>query len=166
MSRQPDIILIAAMAKNRVIGKDSAIPWHISADLKRFKALTMGHPLIMGRKTHLSIAKPLPGRKNIVLTRDSGFQAAGCIVAHSPDEALKAVPAGETEVFIMGGEEIYKLFLTLADRMELTEVHAKPEGDAFFPQFNPVHWREVRRESHAAEGDTPAFDFVTLERKS
>ncbi|UYY57711.1 dihydrofolate reductase [Sphingomonas sp. S2-65] len=149
-----------ARATNGVIGRDGALPWHLPADLKRFKAQTMGKPLVMGRKTFESFPSPLPGRRHIVLTRDPSWSAAGCEIAHSPEEAL--VLAGE-DVAVIGGAEVFALFLGRADRIELTEVHADVEGDACVPAFGS-DWREVARETHAAQGDRPAYSFVTLER--
>ncbi len=153
------ITFVLARAGNGVIGRDGKIPWHLPADLKRFKALTMGKPMIMGRKTFESFPNPLPGRRHIVLTRDRGWSADGAEVAHSVDEALAM--AG-SDVSVIGGAEIYALFLDRADRIELTEVHLAPEGDAVVPSFHG--WREVAREGHAAEGERPSYSFVTLER--
>jgi len=153
----PRIVLILARAANGVIGRDGQLPWHLPADLKRFKAMTMGKPMIMGRKTFESFPSPLPGRRHIVLTRDRGWSAAGAEVVHSVDEALAL--AGD-EVAVIGGAEIFALFLDRADVVELTEVHASPEGDATVPAF--AGWRETAREDHAADGDRPAYSFVTL----
>ena len=153
------------MARNRTIGRDSAMPWHLSEDLKRFKALTMGHPVVMGRKTFASIGVPLPGRDNIVVTRASDFAPHGCRVAHSFEDALAAA-AGADEVFVIGGGEIYALALPLADRLELTEVDADIDGDARFPMFDRAEWREVSREPHSAPGPQGLrFDFVSYERR-
>jgi dihydrofolate reductase len=141
---------------------DGRLPWRLPADLKRFKAQTMGKPMIMGRKTFEGFPSPLPGRRHIVLTRDPHWQADGAEVAHSVDEAL-ALAAAE-HVAVIGGAEIFALMLPNADRIELTEVHAEPEGDAIVPSFSDA-WREVAREDHEAEGDRPAYSFVTLERR-
>jgi dihydrofolate reductase len=130
--------------------------------LKRFKAQTMGKPMVMGRKTFESFPSPLPGRRHIVLTRDPQWRAEGAEVVHSVDEALAL--AGEGDVAIIGGAEIFALFLPLAERIELTEVHVSPEGDAVVPALG-AEWREVAREDHAAEGERPAYSFVTLERR-
>ncbi len=150
------ITLVLARSQNGVIGRDGGLPWHISADLRRFKALTMGKPMIMGRKTFESFPAPLPGRRHIVLTRDRGWSAEGAEVAYTVDDALAL--AGK-DASVIGGAEVFALFLPRADRVELTEVHAAPEGDVTVPQFEG--WREVAREDH--EGD-PAYGFVTLVR--
>lgn len=155
------ITLVLARAANGVIGRDGSLPWRLPADLKRFKALTMGRPMIMGRKTFDSFPAPLPGRRHIVLTRDQDWRAEGAEPVHSPDAALAL--AGP-DAAVIGGAEIYALLLDRADRVELTEVHASPEGDATVPPFDPAVWREVAREDHAAEGERPAYSFVTLER--
>jgi len=152
------ITFYVARATNGVIGRDGQLPWRIPADLKRFKALTMGKPMVMGRKTFESFPSPLPGRRHIVLTR-SDWTAAGAEVAHSVGEALAL--AGD-DVAVIGGAQIYAQLLPRADRIELTEVHAGPEGDATVPAFEG--WREIAREDHPAEGDRPAYSFVTLAR--
>jgi dihydrofolate reductase len=156
-----DVFLIYARAANGVIGRDNALPWHISADLKRFKALTMGKPMIMGRKTFESFPRTLPGRRHIVLTRDPEWQAEGAEPAGSVEQALAL--AGDSEVAVIGGAEVNALFLPLANRVELTEVHADYEGDTFMPPLGP-EWRESFREEHAAADSVPAFAFVTLRR--
>jgi len=148
-----------ARADNGVIGRDGRLPWHLPADLKRFKAQTIGRPMIMGRKTFESFPSPLPGRRHIVLTRDRDWTAAGAEVAHSVDEALAL--AGD-DAAVIGGAEVFALFLDRAERVELTEVHAEPEGDAAVPAFGG--WRETAREDHPAEGERPAYSFVTLTR--
>ena len=140
-----------------MIGRDGRLPWYLPADLKRFKALTMGKPMIMGRKTFESFPSPLPGRRHIVLTRDRGWTAEGAEVAHSVEEALAL--AGH-DAAVIGGAEVFALLLDRADRVELTEIHAAPEGDATVPAFSG--WRETAREDHAADGDRPAYSFVTL----
>lgn len=150
-----------ARADNGVIGQDGQLPWRLPADLKRFKAQTMGRPMVMGRKTFESFPAPLPGRRHIVLTRDTGWGAEGAEVAHTPDEALALAGA---DVAVIGGAEIFALFLPRADRIELTEVHLDAEGDAHVPAFDPLAWREVAREDHPAEAGRPAYSFVTLER--
>jgi dihydrofolate reductase len=149
-----------ARADNGVIGKDGKLPWHLPADLKRFKAQTMGTPMVMGRKTFESFPSPLPGRRHIVLTRDSGWSAEGAEVAHTPEAALAL--AGDT-VAVIGGAEIFALFLDSAQRIELTEVHLDAEGDASVPSFG-AEWREIARENHPALDGRPAYSFVTLER--
>jgi dihydrofolate reductase len=157
----PRISFHLARADNGVIGRDGKLPWHLPADLKRFKAQTMSKPMIMGRKTFESFPAPLPGRRHIVLTRDTDWGAAGAEVAHSPEEAL-GIAGDAVDVAVIGGAEVFALFLDRADRIELTEVHAQVEGDATVPPFSG--WRETAREDHAAEGDRPAYSFVTLER--
>lgn len=156
-----EVVAILARAKGGVIGRDGALPWRLPADLKRFKALTMGTPMIMGRKTFESLPGLLPGRRHIVLTRSPEWRADGAEVAHSADAALAL--AGEGRVSIVGGAEVYRLMLPHTTRIELTEVHVEVEGDARVPPFGP-EWRESAREDHAADGETPAFSFVTLER--
>ena len=150
-----------ARADNGVIGRDGKLPWHLPADLKRFKAQTMGRAMVMGRKTFESFPAPLPGRRHIVLTRDTAWRAAGAEVAHTPAAAL-ALAGGDAA--IIGGAEVFALFLPIADRIELTEIHAAPEGDAVVPAFDPLAWRETAREDHAAEAGRPAYSFVTMER--
>jgi dihydrofolate reductase len=149
-----------ARADNGVIGVDGQLPWRLPADLKRFKAETMGRAMVMGRKTFESFPSPLPGRRHIVLTRGD-WQAEGAEVAHTPEEAL-ALAGGDAAV--IGGADIFRLFLPQADRIELTEVHASPQGDTIVPPFDPLAWREIAREEFAAEAGRPAYSFVTLER--
>jgi dihydrofolate reductase len=162
MSR-PTVTLVVARATNGVIGRNGDLPWRISADLKRFKALTMGSAMIMGRRTFDSLPRVLPGRRHIVLTRDRDWSAPGAEVAHSVEEALGM--AGEEPVSIIGGAEIFDLFLPHADRLELTEVLGEIAGDTFMTDPRTTgDWRELSREAHPAEGETPAFTFVTLER--
>lgn len=155
-------VIIAALDEERGIGKDNALPWRIPADLQRFKKLTMGHPIIMGRKTHQSIGRPLPGRTNIVITRDAGFKAEGCTVVNSFEAALKAAQSAKTkQVFVIGGAEIYRLALPGADRLELTLVDGFYEADAFFPEYED-DFKLVAEEPH--EDDQHTYRFVTLER--
>ncbi len=154
------IVFVLARADNGVIGVDGRLPWRLPADLKRFKALTIGKPMLMGRKTFESFPAPLPGRRHIVLTRDRGWSAPGAEVAHDVDSALAL--AGDGELSVVGGAEIYALLLDRADRIELTEVHLAPDGDAVVPAF--TGWREIARAAHPAGDDRPAFDFVTLVR--
>jgi len=156
-----DLFLIYARAANGVIGTDGRLPWRLPADLRRFKALTMGRPMIMGRKTFESFPAPLPGRRHIVLTRNRDWQSGRAEVVHSVDQAL--AQGGEGEVAVIGGAEIYALFEPLANRIELTQVHADYAGDTVMPPPGP-QWREAVREEHAAENDTPAYAFVTLLR--
>jgi dihydrofolate reductase len=153
------LTLILARAENGVIGRDGRLPWRLPADLQRFKALTMGHAMIMGRRTFESFPAPLPGRRHIVLTRDPAWRADGAEVAHSVDDALAL--AGD-DAWVIGGAEVFALFLDRAERIELTEVHASPAGDAAVPAFSG--WREVAREAFAACGETPGYAFVTLVR--
>jgi dihydrofolate reductase len=153
------INLIAAVAENGVIGVGNQLPWHLSADLKRFKALTMGHTLVMGRKTFESIGKALPGRTTIVITRDSDWNQTGVSVAHSVDEAL-ACASGE--VFVAGGGEIYQQTIGRADRLFITHVKARFGGDTYFPTIDPTRFRVVERESH--DDAQPHFEFVTYQR--
>ena len=153
------ITLVLARASNGVIGRDGGLPWRLPADLRRFKALTLGKPMVMGRKTFEGFPAPLPGRRHIVLTRDPDWQAAGAEAARSVGEALALA---DGEVSVIGGAEVFALFEPLADRVELTEVHGAFEGDTVVPPFEG--WREVRREEHAENGDAPAYSFVTLER--
>ncbi|MCB2076491.1 MAG: dihydrofolate reductase [Novosphingobium sp.] len=161
-----EIVLIYARAANGTIGNKGALPWRLPADLKRFKALTMGQdgmgrPMIMGRATFESLPGLLPGRRHIVLTRNSDWTAGGAESVHTVGDALAL--AGEGEVMVIGGAEIYGLFLPLAHRIELTEVHADYEGDTHM-HAPGAEWRETAREEHAATGDRPAFAFVTLVR--
>lgn len=162
----PCICLIAALAANRVIGRNNALPWRLPADLKRFKALTMGHPVLMGRKTYESLGRPLPGRRNLVITRDRAFEAAGCEIAHSLDEAIAAC-RGAGDIFIIGGAEMYREALARAHCLEFTEIHAEFEGDAVFPEFSMAEWRETAREAHRDEPQVHFdYDFVRYERIS
>lgn len=161
MSRE--VFLIAAMAANRTIGADGAMPWHIPADLRRFKSLTMSLPMIMGRKTFDSLPGVLPGRRHIVITRDAGWMAEGAEVAHSFEAAL--VRANAPHIAVIGGGEIYALALPHAARIELTEIHADYPGDAQMPPLGEG-WREVFREEHAAETGRPAYAFTTLRREA
>ena len=153
------IVLVLARAANGVIGRDGGLPWHLPADLRRFKTLTLGRPMVMGRRTFESFPAPLPGRRHVVLTRDPAWAAPGAEVVHSADDALR-IAGGD--VSVIGGAAIFALFLPRADRIELTEVHAAPAGDTVVPPF--AGWREVGREDHAADGDRPAYSFVALER--
>lgn len=162
--RSPRICLIAALAANRAIGKDNALPWRLGADLKRFKALTMGHAIVMGRKTYESIGRPLPGRRNLVITRNRSYRVPGCDVVHSLDAALAAC-RGAAEIFIIGGAELFLESMAFAHRLELTEIHADFDGDVFFPEFSTRDFRETMREIHADEPGFPfRYDFVRYER--
>jgi dihydrofolate reductase len=159
------ISLVLARADNGVIGNKGGIPWRIPEDVKRFKALTMGHPLVMGRKTWDSLPrKPLPGRTNIVITRDAEWRADGAVVARSLHDALKQAQAeNPTEIAVIGGAGIYLAALPLATRVHLTEVHATPDGDVTLPAFAGTAWREVDREHHETPGGLK-YSYVTLER--
>ena len=158
----PGLFLIYARAANGTIGRDGKLPWRLPADLRRFKALTLGKPMIMGRKTFESFPAPLPGRRHIVLTRTRGWRAEGAEVAHSVSEALELAVGGD--IAVIGGAEIYALFEPIAQRIELTKIHADYPGDTHVPPPDPAIWREVRREDHPAADGHPAYAFVTLER--
>ena len=159
----PEITLILARAANGVIGADGKMPWHLPADLRRFKQLTMGRPMIMGRKTFDSLPAVLEGRRHIVLTRDPDWQDEGAEPVASVEEALKL--ANAPHVMVIGGAEIYRLFLPLADRIELTEVALEPKGDAVIGYPDSAAWREAAREDHPADdAGRPAYSFVTLTR--
>lgn len=163
--------MIVAAAQNRVIGRENALPWYLPNDLKYFKQTTLGKPIIMGRKTYESIGKPLPGRTNIVITRQEDYQPEGVKVVHSVEEARDLAENvclidGQTEAMIMGGAEIYTLALPHADRLYLTEVHADVEGDAYFPEYDKSEWQEVSRENFSAEGANPYdYSFVVYDKR-
>ena len=164
MNAGAEIAIIVAMTENRVIGRDNRLPWRLPADLRHFKQLTLGKPVLMGRRTHQSIGRPLPDRTNIVVTRDRDYTAPGCIVAHSLDSALEAA-AGCAEVMVIGGTELYRQLLPRAARIYLTLVHAEFEGDAFFPALEAGDWREVERTDRPAdERNCCPYSFVRLER--
>lgn len=161
-----ELILIAAVGANRAIGKDNRLLWSLPEDMKRFKALTLGHAVLMGRKTWESLPpkfRPLPGRRNIVLSRDPHYRAEGATVAAGLDAALAA--AGTGKVFVIGGADIYALTLPRAQALELTEVRDAPAADAFFPVVDPAPWHETAREAHPATDTAPAYDFVTYRRR-
>ncbi|MEK9711525.1 MAG: type 3 dihydrofolate reductase [Thalassolituus sp.] len=164
--------MIVAVAQNRVIGRNNALPWYLPNDLKYFKQTTMGKPVIMGRKTYESIGKPLPGRTNIVITRQSDYHPEGVKVVSSVAEARDLAESvclidGQEEAMIMGGAEIYTLALPDCDRLYLTEVHAEVEGDAWFPEYDKSEWEEVAREDFAAEGPNPYnYSFVVYDRNA
>lgn len=159
------ISFVVAVSRNGVIGREGGLPWHISSDLKRFKEITMGKPVVMGRKTWESLPrKPLPGRRNIVITQQKNYVAEGADVAASPDAALLMVPDAP-EVAVIGGGEIYRLFWPLVDRLYLTEVDLEVEGDTYFPQVDPAGWREIAREVHPrGEKDSASFTLRVLDR--
>lgn len=159
-----EVVLIAAVARNGVIGRDNALPWRLKADLAHFKATTVGHPVLMGRKTWESLGRPLPGRRNLVVTRDESYTANGAEVFASLDAALAATGGGK--VFVIGGAEIYRQLLERADALVLTEVAAEVDGDAFFPDFDRSRFTETRRESHPADANNEfPFDFTEYRRK-
>lgn len=158
------ISVIVAAAANDVIGEGNRLPWHLPADLRHFKKITMGWPVLMGRATYQSIGRPLPGRLNIVLTADRGFAAPGCTVVHSIDEALQAA-AGREELMVIGGASIYRQLLPLADRLYLTRVHHEFAGDTRFPETDFSRWRELSREDHDADERNPyPYSFLVYER--
>lgn len=159
------ISFVVAMDRNRLIGRDNGLPWHLPADLKHFKAVTMGKPIVMGRKTFESIGRPLPGRRNIVISRDSGYQAPGCELFNSLDQAL-AVLADVEEIAIIGGMGVFTLALPLADKMYLTVIDDTFEGDAWFPAFDESEWRCTASETYHHEDEARSFTyrFLTLER--
>jgi dihydrofolate reductase len=168
---RPEIVLIAAVADNGVIGSDGAIPWRMKSDMQRFKAMTMGKPVVMGRKTFASIGRPLPGRTNIVVTRDAGFRSRGAVVTTSFDDA-RAVANGDalrrlaTQIAVIGGAEIYAQWMACADRLEITEVHTRPAGDTYFAPIEPAVWEEVARvRNPAGSDDTADFSYVTYRRR-
>ena len=163
------VAFVVARATNGIIGRDGGLPWHIPEDLKHFKRLTIGKPVLMGRKTFESIGKPLPGRQNIVLTRSPGWSAPGVTVAPNLAEAIAAAGmdprARPDALMVIGGAGVFAETLPLVRRVYLTEVHAEPAGDTSLPAFAPADWSEVDRVDHPAVGDTPAYSFVTLDRK-
>lgn len=161
-SATPIVSVIAAMARNRVIGIANTLPWRLPEDLKHFKALTMGHHIIMGRKTYESIGKPLPGRTTVIVTRDPAYRVDGCLTAHSIDAAVAACGA-DPEVFFVGGAELYAQVLPRADRLYLTEIQAEYVGDAHFPEFDMDQWRESERRENVSP-DGLVYHFVTYRR--
>ena len=166
----PAIVLVAAIADNGVIGRDNALPWRLSSDLKRFRALTTGKPVVMGRKTYVSIGKPLPNRTNIVVTRDPAFAAPGVVTSPSLDAALEtargdALRRGADAIAVIGGTEIFKQAMPLADRLEITHVHSNPQGDTFMPPIDQAIWRPTERSEHAAgPRDDAGFSCVSYVR--
>jgi dihydrofolate reductase len=157
--------IIVAMARNRTIGVNNTLPWRCPEDLRHFKALTMGHHMIMGRKTFDSIGKPLPGRTTVVVTRDRNLKIDGCLVAHSLEEAIAAC-AGDKEVFVVGGAELYRQAMPLMDTLYITEIQQDVEGDAHFPEFDQSAWQEASREMRSQETPQPLeYHFVTYRRK-
>lgn len=166
---RPEIVAVVAAAENGVIGVDNKLPWHIPGDLRRFKRMTVGKPVLMGRKTFQAIGKPLPGRHNIVLTRDPRWRAEGATVVGNLAEAIAAAglspEARADAIMVIGGAEMYALVMPLTTRIELTRVHLAPAGDSWFPALDMAQWQEVARESLPAEGEVPAHDFITLARR-
>ncbi len=166
----PEIVLIVAAAENGAIGRGNDIPWRLKADQQRLKAMTLGKPIVMGRKTFVSLRRPLPGRTNIVITRDANFSAAGAVVTRSLADAL-VVAKGDalrrlaTEIAVIGGAEIYAASMPMADRLEVTEVHTKIDGDTFFPAIDPSIWQETARcRNTATADDTADYSYVTYRR--
>jgi len=165
-----DIVLLAAVAENGVIGRDNGLPWRLKSDMAHFRSLTMGKPVVMGRKTYQSIGKPLPGRTTIIVSRDAAFAAPGILVAPSLAAALEAARGdalrrGADAIFVAGGEDIYKQVMPLATRLAITEVRKSVDGDARFPAIDPQSWRETARSEHKpAADDEISFAFVAYER--
>lgn len=158
------ISIIAAMARNRVIGIENRLPWHLPADMRRFRILTMGHHILMGRKTYESIGKPLPGRTTVIITRSTNFTAPDCIVVNSIDAAIAAC-GDDTEIFFIGGADLYNQALAVADRIYLTEIQAGIEGDAYFPEFEATRWEEAGREQFPSdEKNIYAYDFIVYDK--
>ncbi len=164
------ISLVVAVARNGVIGRDNALPWHLPDDLRYFKSVTLGRPIIMGRKTFLSIGRPLPGRHNIVLTRDPAWMADGVTVVHGLREALQAArqdDGEDAEIMVIGGADVFALALPLADRLYLTEVLDQPHGDTYFPPLNMDEWTEESRTPGAPAADgTHTHDYVVMTRRT
>ena len=158
------ISIVVAMDTGGVIGRDNGLPWHLPADLQHFKKTTMGKPILMGRKTHESIGRPLPGRTNIVITRDSGYRAAGCVVVNSIDAALAAA-GDQDEIMVIGGADFYRQVLPRTDTIYLTRIHEAFDGDTCFPELNAADWREVERSDHTADAKNPHdYSFIRLDR--
>lgn len=152
------IVLIAAVSENNALGKDNDLIWHLPNDFKRFKALTTGHHIIMGRKTFESFKKPLPNRTHVVITRQENYQPEGCIVVNSIENAIKASPENEL-IYVIGGGEIYKQFLSISDKIEITKVHGNLEGDTFFPEINPKEWALINSEFNPKD-EKHLFDYT------
>lgn len=158
------ISIVVAMAANGVIGRDNQLPWHLPADLRHFKQTTMGKPILMGRKTYESIGRPLPGRTNIVITRDPGYTADGCVVVHSIEAAMQAA-GDQEEIMVIGGAEFYRQVLPYTDTIYLTRIHEDFEGDTMFPELSAAEWREVARTDCEPDARNPyRYSFVRLER--
>lgn len=162
---RPHLSLIAAMARNRVIGLHNRLPWRLPADMRRFRELTTGHAIVMGRKTFDSLPRPLPNRTNIVVTRDRDYRPDGATVVHSIEDAIACADA-DREIFVIGGEQIYRQTLPLADRLYLTLVDSDFDGDAWFPAYDANEWREIASEQYLPDEKNPqGMKFVTLERR-
>lgn len=160
------ISLIVAMDQNRVIGKNNKLPWHLPADLQYFKKVTMGHPIVMGRKTFESIGRVLPGRENVIVTRNQEFKAEGCVVLHDIAQIKMFADNHEEEVFVIGGAEIFKEILPLTDRLYITEIHETFEGDTFFPEIDENEWDEISSNpGNIDEKNRFAHDFIILQKK-
>jgi dihydrofolate reductase len=171
LNAHPEIVLIVAVADNGVIGSDGTIPWRLKTDQQRLKAMTLAKPVVMGRKTFISLRRPLPGRTNIVVTRDAGFRSPGVVATTSFADA-RAVATGDalrrlaTEIAVIGGAEIYAQWIGVADRLEITEVHARPAGDTYFAAIEPAAWEEVARvRNPAGSDDSVDFSYVTYRRR-
>lgn len=165
MNTQLQIVIVAAVARNGVIGRDNGLPWRLKSDLQHFRAMTMGHPILMGRKTWESLGRPLPGRRNLVITRDSAYRAEGAEVFTDPEMAIAAATGTEL-LFVIGGAQLYTTLFPRADRLELTEVWADVPGDAHFPVFDRTDFIEERRDARTADADNEFdFDFVTYQRR-
>jgi dihydrofolate reductase len=159
------IAAIFAMSDNRVIGKDNQLPWRLPADMRHFKKITMGKPILLGRKTYESIGHALPGRCNVVITRDIHFQAPGCVVANSLETALLAADYSE-EIIVIGGAILYQHLLPRTHRLYMTLIHHQFDGDTYFPELNMTEWQEVEREDHHADAENQYdYSFITLDRK-
>jgi dihydrofolate reductase len=167
MTKTPEIVIVAALARNGVIGRDNGLPWRLKADLQHFRALTMGYPILMGRNTWVSLGRPLPGRRNMVVTRDPELQADGAEVFNSPEAAIAAAALADNErLFVIGGAQLYSSLLPQADRLVLTEVWADVEGDAHFPMLDRDDFIEERRDPRQADADNEFdFDFVEYRRR-
>lgn len=161
-----NLTIIAAISENRVIGRNNDLAWHLPDDLKRFKELTKGHHVIMGRKTFESVGCPLPGRTNIVVTTQKDYKAPGCIIVHTLKEAIQKAE-NDPQPYVIGGGKIYEQALPISDTLELTQIHAEVEGDTYFPEVDTGKWQIVAKESHPADDQHEyAFDFLTYQRVS
>ncbi|MGE7603785.1 dihydrofolate reductase [Peribacillus sp. NPDC097675] len=160
------ISLMVAMDENRLIGKNNALPWHLPADLQYFKRVTMGHPIVMGRKTFESIGRILPGRENVIVTRNHDFKVEGCTILHDVSEIKGFADAHEQEVFVIGGAEIFKAILPVTDRLYITQIHEEFEGDTYFPRINEAEWENAGTIPGVIDDNNPyAHDFIVLRKK-